>query len=370
MPSSSGTPSSGPKATVVPSAAARYRELHVNRTVYVLGGLALLAPWLAWFLQLQADFGMPSAALAAMGGGTVHGYLEHVLQAFATGGGTFHTFTLLVATALGIALFGYDRAAGGLFYSLETPLRRRDVLGAKALFGGAVVALAVAVGIAGSLAAAALSGNLALAGPILLRGLFDLTGQISLFATALAMGGAMGTVFSCLAAATWAGLPALFAGLLITLFAPPYQAVATPLRLVSGPAAWAIHLAGELPLFSPFNPNGIGIWTPVAVLALVAWFVAWTALMIWQGSRWWERAAFERLHDGVFFPFLWNLYYALLSLGSGLFITTLLTHGSVQGLDWALIYAVLAAAGWFFWRFVITRHGRRAAWRQAVGSGP
>lgn|GEM_PF-5751528 len=366
MPSSSGTSSSRPGSFLAP--AARYRELHVNRTVYILGALVLVGPWVAWLMQLQAELHAPAVLLDAMGHGTVHSLLASTLAGFASGSPTFNTFTVLAAAAFGVALFGYDRSAGGLLYTLETPLRRRDVFAAKAIFGGTVVVLAIALGIAGTLVAAALSGNLALTGPILLRGLFAVTGQLSLFATALALGGAVGTVFSGLAIAFWAGLPGLLSGLLTMLFVPVSYAVPTTVGAAVASPAGIASLAQALPNLSPFSPAGIGLWSTADVLALIAWFVAWTAFMLWQGSRWWQLAPFERLGDGVFFPFLWNLYYAYLSLASGLFVTTLVTHGTVRGPEWALIYAAAFVAGWFFWRLAVTRQGRRAAWRHAVSA--
>jgi hypothetical protein len=356
VPSSSGT-STNRRASLLPSAAARYRELHVNRTVYLLAAVALLGPWVLWLFQLEADFYAPRFELAAIGG--LHRLLFFSLQSF-TGGGALGGFTAVAAAAFGVALFGYDRSIGGLRYTLETPLRRRDVLAAKALFGGALIVLCLAFAVAGTLAAAALSGNLALAGPIALRGLVAAAGQLSLFATALALGSAVGTVFTCLGVAFWAGLPLLLPGLVSILFAPAPTATAP---LAAG--GWAVSLARALPSLSALQPAGAA-WPPVDVIALTAWFVAWTAGMLWQGSGWWLRAPFERLGDGVFFPFLWNLYYAYLSLASGLFVTTLITRGTVLGLGWALIYAVTFVAGWFFWRSVVERHGRRAAWRQNV----
>lgn len=366
MPSSNGTPSRG---TLTLSAAARYRELRVNRAVYVLGVLVLLAPWALWLVQFQSVLSTPGPTLAAM-----HTTLAHLvrqnLQLFAQGSTGFATFDVFVAAALGIAVVGYDRMAGGLFYSLEGPLRRREVWLAKAFFGASAIVLVVALGTAAILLAAALSGNLDLTGPILLRALFDATGQLSLFATALAMGGAMGTVFSCLATGTWAGLPALVSGLVATVFVGPYveQLNGQPVTVLVTDQ-WAWHLSQTLHNISPFQPGEFSQWPLYAFFALIALFVAWTALMAWLGPLWWDRAPFERLHDGVFFPALWNFYYAFLSLGSGLILTTLITGGAtIKGLGWAAIYAAVFVASWFFWRFVVTRRGRRAVWRQGAGA--
>lgn len=351
MPSSSGASSRAGRAV---SAAAAYRELRVNRTVYVMGTLLLLAPWLLWLKQLQDNLDVgPGVSVSA------HTLVRTSLMAFTLGSG-FNGFSLAVAGGLGIALFAYDRTFGGLFYSLTGPLRRREVWLGKARYGAVAIVAVTALGAAGAVGCAALSGNLALTGGILMRALFGVAGQLSLFATALAMGGAMGTVFSCLATLVWVAVPSLVQGLLLQTFWP----------LGQNPAPWLNGLAQTISYVSPFLPNALSNWSPVAVLAVIAWFLAWAALMAWQGPGWWARAPFERLQDGFFFPFLWNLYYAFLALVSGLVLITVLTHGMVRGPAWDIGYAALSAAGWFFWRWVVVRQGRVEGWRQSLGARP
>jgi hypothetical protein len=195
------------------SPAARFRELRVNRTVYLLGFLLLITPWALWLDSLWAELNTPTRA-PFFTHGTVVALVRANLQGFAIGTSNSTTFYVSVAAAIGIALFGYDRFAGGLLYSLEGPLQRREVFTAKALFGTITILLPLAAGTAGTLLFADLTGNPDLAGAIALRGLFDATGELSLFATALAMGSAMGTVFSAIATVTWAVLPALLQSLL------------------------------------------------------------------------------------------------------------------------------------------------------------
>jgi len=365
VPSSNGMPDSRDRGALLVSRAARYRELRVDRAIYVLGSLALLAPWALW---LQGLWSMPQAALA-VDHTTLNAFMRLNLQGFAQGSaGSTATFDLLVATAMGIALFAYDRFAGGLFYSLEGPLSRREVLVAKVVFGSASILLVATVSTLGTVLTAVLSGNAPLAGAVLLRCLFDATGQLSLFATALAMGTAMSTVFSVVATATWILLPSLLQSLLSNLFLVPGKQVVTlvpggqrvPVTTVRFAAPWIAHLAQVLPNLSPFQPTGSYGWSLVAALALIAWFVAWMVLVLWLAYGWWERAPFERLRDAVFFPFLWNLYYAFLSLLSTLVLGALLTHGTVFGIAWAVIYLALFVAGWFFWRFVVIWRGGRA----------
>jgi hypothetical protein len=338
-------------------AAARYREVRVNRSVYALAAVALLAPTALWLLGLRVAAETPPAVLASM-----HLTLADLMRQ------TFQTFAPVtfsgdvVAAVFGIALFGHDRVAGGLFQSLEGPLARRDAWRAKALSGAVVVGGAATLATTAVLLAAAATGNATLAGPILLRGLTDAAGELSLFATALAMGGAMSTVPSALATATWAGLPALLGGLLETLFVRRY-AVGLPgsgLASVLVPTGWASAVAQSLANLSPFQPAGYRGWPLWEVLALVSWFLAWSWLMAWQGQSWWERAAFERLHDEVFFPFLWNLCFAWLALATALFVTApLAIFGQIGGLGWAGLNAATFVVAWFFWRSILRRRGRR-----------
>ncbi len=365
MPSSTGTSSSRRRFAVSP--AARYRELHVDRTIYLLGTLLLLAPWGLLLLNLWSEMHIAHWVLAA-NHTTLRAMMNSNLQGFTQALG-FGSFDLFVAAIMGLALFAYDRFAGGLFYSLEGPLRRREVFLAKAIFGAASILLEVVLGTAGTLLMAGLSGNQSLAGAILLRGLFDASGQLSLFATALAMGAAMDSVLSGIATAIWAGLPALGQSLLGQLFMvqgkqpmtlPGGQSVTvTTFKFI---APWIGSLAQSLPGLSPFQQGFYG-WPIGDVLAMIGWFIAWTVLLFWLGLGWWQRAPFERLHDAVFFPFLWNLYYAFLALLSGLVITQVVTRGMVRGLSWAAIYAALSVAGWFFWRFVVRRRGQSAGSR-------
>ena len=373
MPSSSGAPSKGVLGL---SAAACYREFRVNRTIYLVAILVLLAPVAQWLLQLEAVLSLPGAFLVA-GHTSVHAAMRSTLLPFGQGSNYFEGFTgldVIVAGALGIGLFAYDRLTGGLFYSLEGPLRRREAFLVKVLFGTAGILLPTVIAAAGTVIAAGVSANADLTGLILLRFAFQAAGQLNLFATALAMGAAMSTALSCIATATWAGLPSLLQGLVSVLFWVERRHAITVgghrmLAFVLRPIApWVPGLWQALPNLSPFLPNGFFGYTQLAVAGLFAWLVAWAALMLWQGPSWWERAPFERLRDAVFFPFLWNVYYAFLSLVTALVLTALITRGTVQGAGWGLIYALLFIAGWFFWRYAIRRQGRRTAWRHALSA--
>lgn len=362
MPSSAGMPN---RERPAPAPAVRYREFRVNRTLYVAGLFILLVPWALWFRTVWTFLNFPPQDLAQMHQ-AVHGLLQNALQTFAQGGNNAAGPDPVVAGLLGLALFANDRWQGGLLYSLEGPLPRRQVLWAKALLGSGVLLCAAILAAAGNVGAAAASGNLALTGPVLLRVLSDLAGQLAIFATALAMGGAMGTALSALAVAVWAVLPSLGQSLMMVLFsAPPSQTLPDGARIVvtgiSPP--WVAHVSAFLLALSPLTSTQS---SDLGLAGDAALFLAWTGFMLWLGLRAWERAPFERLSDGVFFPVLWNFYYLVLALGSALFVITVVTHGTVTGASWLVSYLALTVAGWFFWRAALAKHGRRAAWRAAL----
>ncbi len=371
MPNSSGMTSSR-RAVFGMSPAARYRELRVNRAVYLLGLLLLCAPWAAWWNTLWNEMHVPASDFAAAfpNPTTLHAAMASILQQFTQGAlGLFVPFFLFAALALGLALFVNDRVVGGLLYSLEGPIRRGEVYAAKVLFGTTAVLLPALAGTTGIALFAVVSGNQVLVGAILLRGLFYATGAVSLFATALAMSCAMGAFLSAVAALTWAGLPSLLQSFVFNIFLMPAQP-----RMAFGPQnsllawPWLAQLAMNLGNLSPFQTSTFPTWPAPASLALDAWFVAWTILLLWLASGWWRRAPFERLGDAVFFPFLWNVYYAFLSFLSALVLTALLTQGRVYGAAWAATFFGLFAVGWFFWRFVIMWRG--AHWARSNPHGP
>lgn len=371
MPNSSGK-TSNRRTVFGMSPAARYRELRVNRAVYLLGLLLLSAPWAAWWNTLWNEMQAPASDFAAAfpNPTTLHAAMASILQQFTQGALGFSVpFFPFAAIALGLALFVNDRVIGGLLYSLEGPLRRSEVYAAKVLFGATAVLLPALAGTAGIALFAVVSGNQVLAGAILLRGLFYATGALSLFATALAMSCAMGPFLSAVAALTWTALPSLVSSFVFNIFLMPDQpriALSPQNSLVAWP--WLAQLAMNLPNLSPLQTNTSPPLPTSASLALDAWFVAWTILLLWLASGWWRRAPFERLGDAVFFPFLWNVYYAFLSFLTALVLTAVLTQGRVYGAAWAAIFFGLFAVGWFFWRFVIMWRG--AHWARSNPHGP
>ncbi len=358
MPSFAGTPRS---ALFWPGPAARYRELRANWGIALLAVLVLLAPWALALSALEAVRTMPRPLLAAQGL-TLHLLLHDALVGAIEGSSGLITVPCLVAAALGIALFAHDRIDGGLFSALEGPLARREAWLAKAIFGAVVIGAGAAVGTATLLYATLATGNADLVGPVLLSALVALTGELSLFVTGLALAGALSTALSALGTATWAALPALAGGLVETVFVRPYaQPLASGhLATVLVPTAWATTFGQALTNLSPFRPDGLAGWSPWEVMALVAWFVLWTGLLTWQGLGWWQKAPFERLHDTVFFPSLWNLYDAWLGLATGLVATTVATGGEVKGPAWVAVYGATSLVAALAWRSAL-RHRRARA---------
>ncbi len=358
--------------TVAGSPAVRYRERRVNRAVYGLGLLALLIPWLFWSLQLHAELSVP-ASMLARSGLTLRSFMHGNLLLFASNPGSPFLLGvfLLASAAIGIGLVENDRMTGALFYTLEGPVRRRDLWGVKVLGGGLAIVSVAAFGTACTLAAAAASDNLGLALPILARGLGDAVYGLSFFASALAMGGAMAAVFSVIAVGTWAFLPTALAGLVTVLFqrqVTRYVVLAggqrITVRSMTFLSPWLAHLPSVLQGLSPFSGLSAA-WSPSAQAVLVVGYAVWTVFMVWLGIFAFDRAPFERLRDGFFFPPLWNVYFAFLALASGLLLTTIVTQGEILGLGWAAIYAAFAVSGFFFWRAAMKRRERRGAWRSA-----
>jgi hypothetical protein len=314
-----------------PSPAARYREWQVNRSLYVAAVLTLLAPWALWAMAVMNLFSNPQPIGP---GDTLHSLMQPLL---------LFTFPLVIdlvgVAALGLVLFGYDRAVGGLRYALQGPLRRLDVWAAKALFGTVIICSVMAAGTVAMLIVARASGNGDLSGRIIAHALFETGGQLELFMTALAMSGVMAPIFAGLATATWAILPTALSGLLQAVWVNP------PL--------WVVSFNSILSNCSPFQTTPL-FGPAQETLWLGAAFLAWAALLAWAAPRWWTRAPFERLQEGFFFPWLWNVYYAFLAAVSALVVVTLLTRGSVHGPSWAALYGALSVAGWFFWRAVVT----------------
>jgi hypothetical protein len=336
-----------------PSRAACYREWQVNRSVYVAAVLTLLAPWALWAMTVVNLFDQPQLIGP---GATLHSLMEPLL---------LFSFPLVIdlvgVAALGLVLFGYDRAVGGLRYALQGPLRRRDVWMAKALFGTVMICSVMAAGTVAMLIAAKASGNGALSGRILAHALLETGAQLELFMTALAMSGAMAPIFAGLATATWAILPAALSGLVQTVLVEAVAAPLSPTPAYVPIAPWVASLSHFLTNCSPFQSAPL-FWPAQDTLWLGAAFFAWAALLIGAAPRWWARAPFERLQEGFFYPALWNVYYAFLAAVSALVVVTLITRGSVQGLSWAALYGALAVAGWFFWRAVVMwRIGPRQA---------
>lgn len=311
------------------SRAAFYREVTVNKGFYIAAALILVVPWLLFLYENRSD-------------GLV--LYRQTLSAWAQTGMLFATFDLYVAAALGLALFGYDRLLGGLLASLEGPLDRGRVWLVKALLGGAVILAVSLLGTAALVLAASGAGDAQLIGPILLRALFETAGECMLFATALALSGAMSTVYAVFWTLTWMALPAITAGFAQNL-------------LVPGPP-WTMSLVN----LSPFQPGGFTGWSTIASLGLMAGYAGWTALMVWLGPKWWSRAPFEHLRDGYFFPSLWSVNDVAMSLLVGVIVTWIITRGFLTGLGWGALLLALSAASWLLLFFVRHRiHGRRPA---------
>ena len=90
-------------------------------------------------------------------------------------------------------------------------------------------------------------------------------------------------------------------------------------------------------------------------------FFGIAAVMAYAGINWWGRAQMERMRDLVVFPFLWNFYYAFISIISGAVGTALVeAYFPVVRPAWVgyCLWGVLSLVGWFVWRGITLRLGR------------
>ncbi len=312
---------------LIPEPAPWYREWRVNRALYALAAVLAILPWI---LQLAVAGGYP---------GPIHAVLEDYL-------GTRSAFQSAVSGALGMALFWHDWVRGGLGMALEGALSRRQVFLAKLSLAfvtlgasNAVVALILIVG-------ALSSGSPGVVGPIAITALLWLIVHMVALVIALAMSTAMGSLlFVALATGLVGGIPDFVAlgwsGLMSLIY--PF-----PQPLWVGPVFTAIQR------FSPYAMYPDAHWSVLAYM--VANVLAGMGILA-LGLRWWDRAPTERFSEAVYFPWLWNLFYALLAFPSSMVATVAVTQGpfSWMTLFWFIAFFVV---GWLIWRWLIMTIGR------------
>ncbi|PSR33050.1 MAG: hypothetical protein C7B46_11655 [Sulfobacillus benefaciens] len=327
----------------------RYRELHVNRALYLGAWVLWVFPWLFQVTSNMRPFS--------------HEILREIILGYINGITSTLRTDMAIAALLGIAIMWNDRGRGQLSFALEGPIRRRDVMKAKIWYSFLTV-------VAGNLAivlllllASVTVGNMALIDGILVRCAFLILWQWSIVVTALAVSAAVGSViFIGIALGIMSVLPLLGASLIQMLTWP---------RISSGPAPgppttivpphWTLVLSNAVLHLSPVAPDYPMGWIQL-VFALAA--MLWAVLIGRWGLKWWEHAPLERFYDPFMFLMLWNFYYAFLAIVTTVVVGTLVTSKySLNIWEFVVFSLVVAVSSWFMWRWLIILIGRtRSRW--------
>lgn len=310
--------------------AARYREWHVNRMLYVAAAVILVAPTLLTLLTNSREpWGYARGQLAGQVLNYTSGYT-----------GTWSEILILFAGILGIALFWNDRSRGRLDVMLEGPMPRRLMLWAK-FYWGVLTVWAVATTLCLAMAVTALAvGHPDWMGPIVVRSLIHAASGTALLVTSVGLGAAMGSVvLTAMGTGVWLLAPVTLASLVYALQLGVFGKMTPETVMV------AIQ---RLSPVAPTPPQG---WVGVVY---AGYFLAWAIFVGNRALKWWDRAPWERFHDPVYFPVMWNFFYALWALLSGLVLTMvgllLFSPTGTTTVNFLVGSLIIAVPGWFFWR--------------------
>ena len=320
------------------SAAARYREWHVNRIWYIMAFMIIVAANL-----------FQTTRVVALSGNTIDTtwFVPRSLES---------PWMSFLSAALGVMVMWYDRVRGTLENALYGPLPRRQILMAKLwmasatiILGNALVAfVSVIVVMAIKQSAMTWAMHWQLVSTAMPKMLLLTMSRLALLMTAMAMT----TLMSSLAF--------LVIAILIVGYFP---------ELVSSAVAIAAHL-----LFSNVFPSWIS--TPITVSGKLSplnflWpghpmiYVVVYLLWAWGLSRmaliWWRQVPVERLFEPFYFLFLWNFFYAFLAVLTALWGVVLLVPNFDLRMH-TIVFVLLAVVGWFVWRWLVITIGR-ISWR-------
>lgn len=312
--------------------AARYREWQVNRTLYITTAIIMIAPTALTLLNNGRQTWDARIAVT-----------NQVLSYTAAYTGTWSEILILLAGLLGIALFWNDRSRGRLEVIVEGPMPRRQILWAK-FYWGVFTLLAVAILLCLVMTTTALAvGHPELIGGVVVRSFIHAAEDTALFVTSVGLGAAMDSVLTAVGAGVWVLFPVTIAGGVGSVVA----SVMAARPVIQTPEIVTVAIQRLSPV-APTAPQG---WLGV-VYAL--YFIAWALFIGNRALKWWDRTPWERFHDPVAFPVIWNFLYALLAIlsGSVLAMASLLTlsRGDITTLNLLGITLAIAVPGWFFWR--------------------
>lgn len=306
-----------------------FREWRQNRWLY---GAGLLFMW----LPLRAG----ATTATSLGYGDAH----------------YGWYWSVIVTALGVLTMRLDHAQ--LWYLLSGPVKRRDLLRVKALFGIAVVVAAFLL-------------------PWLWLTLGDLTQQYGPVGSWSPGGGFVGTathvlamsalLLTALAATCVAGnlLLAAAGALLVALlpvFASALMSFIDSPSFLGGPVHYshAFYLIQTTVLsLSPTLATGSGR-SAVNWLPFLLWYVVWAAGFWLLGERLWERVPLERLRENLFFPRLRHLVEGGVSVLIAV-VAAQLVAPTGNRVVYLFAFAVILAAVWW----LIDKWTRHLAMRKA-----
>lgn len=325
--------------------AARYREWQVNRALYIATAVIMVAPTA---LTLLTDGRQTWDVRTA--------FTNQVLSYTAAYTGTSSEVLTLLAGTLGIALFWNDRSRGRLDVIVEGPMPRRQILRAK-FYWGVLTLLTVAALLCLVMTTTALAvGHPELIGAVVVRSFIHAAGDTALFVTSVGLGAVVDSVLTAVGTGVWVLVPMTIAGGVGGVVA----SVMATRPMSQTPEIVTVAIQRLSPVARTAPQGWLGV-----VYAL--YFIAWALFIGNRALKWWERTPWERFHDPVAFPVIWNFLYALLAMLSGgvLAMGGLLTFSreGITTLNLLGISLAIAVPGWFFWRRFLWFLGRtRLGW--------
>ncbi len=313
--------------------ALRYREWRVNRLLYIVVPLLLVAPWA---LETYGAI-HPWNANSVM---YLHGELRRLMYP----NDPYRTWDYVLTGLAALACLWRDRDRMGAV--LDGPVSRSALLKVKlefllgSVFTGWLFELLVLL-LAGGISGYHTWGEFARY--VVLMGMGHLDIAILSFAGAV-LGGNL--LFALL------GAGVLVAGPLVV-----GSSVFVAGNALSPGAPLLTIIASLIEHLSPFAYS----FSPELALGFIPVYAIVGALLVGLSFRWWVRASLENIAEPLLFPSLWNGVYAIMAAVSGL-ITVLgieVALSSVQGIHAStlVMYVVLAVAEWFIWRTVLRRSG-------------
>lgn len=318
-----------------------YREWRVNRALYLIAGLLTILPCC---LSLFANTMAPHRY--------VREFLTSVVVSSAHGdAGPSATFSIVLAGVLGLLVFWNDRSRGGIDAALEGPMSRRALMVGKLTLGVVTVLTAQVVVFLLLMVTALSVGRANAIGSLAAIMTLTLVASVCLMALTLAFSAAMGSpFFIALATFVWLTLPRVVATVSTNL---TYLSTRMTVAEATAMNTTVTHIHWLSPLVAVLPSNG-------EALLYACYFALWAGAAVWAALVWWPHAPYEKLHAPLYFPWLWNIFYALLALVMGFVLANLGRTLGLGGWTFPGIYAhtlIIAIPAWFLCRLLFTRLG-------------